>query len=69
MVGAGVAIGLMVVAQKTFVGEVLGGVISTGVVQPVIGIDIFNAAWKLVIIAVVMSLASAWVTLRSTVKV
>ncbi|GGS44326.1 permease-like cell division protein FtsX [Actinokineospora fastidiosa] len=68
IVGALVAIGLLVVLKVTFIDDVLGGSIQSGVVSSVDGVDILLVAPILLLTALVISGITGYVTLRLYVR-
>lgn len=68
VVGAVLAIGLLVGAKVWFLDNVLGGVFASGVLSPVDGLDILLTAPWLLLTAVVISAVTGYVTLRLYVR-
>lgn len=68
VVGAVLAIGLLVAAKVWFLDKVLGGVFASGVLRPIDGLDILLVSPWLLLISVGISAITGYVTLRLYVR-
>lgn len=68
VIGAVLAIGLLVLGKVWFLDRVLGGVFASGVIQPIDGLDILLTAPWLLLTAIGISAITGYVTLRLYVR-
>ncbi len=68
VVGAVLAIGLLVLVKLSFLDRVMGGLFSSGVIRPVDGLDILLVSPWLLLTAIGISAVTGYVTLRLYVR-
>ena len=68
VVGAVLAIGLLVLVKLWFLDRVMGGLFSSGVIRPVDGLDILLVSPWLLLTAIGISAVTGYVTLRLYVR-
>jgi cell division transport system permease protein len=68
LIGAVLAIGLLVVFKQWFLDDVLGGVFASGVLSPIDGLDILLVSPWLLLISICISAITGYLTLRLYVR-
>lgn len=68
VIGAVLAIGLLVLGKELFLDKVLGGVFASGIISPIDGLDILLTSPWLLLVAIGISAVTGYVTLRLYVR-